>query len=116
MNWWTHQDSARARTRRLVMMMTAAVLAAGGHDVLCTAGNLNNHLGVPLTLCDAPHEPTTMVIEAGESAAAVRRTRSMIVKPAIWCRTFGTADFMRVPLPAASTTTWMSPTGLFSVH
>lgn len=27
MNWWAHQDSARARTRRLVMMMTASVLA-----------------------------------------------------------------------------------------
>jgi len=27
MNWWAHQDSARARTRRLVIMMIAAVLA-----------------------------------------------------------------------------------------
>jgi Flp pilus assembly protein TadB len=27
MNWWAHQDSARARTRRLVIMMISAVLA-----------------------------------------------------------------------------------------
>lgn len=27
MNWWVHQDSARARTRRLVMMMISAVFA-----------------------------------------------------------------------------------------
>jgi len=27
MNWWVHQDSARSRTRRLVIMMTSAILA-----------------------------------------------------------------------------------------
>ena len=43
-------------------------------------------------------------------AAAVRSTRSMSVRPPILCRTLGSWDFIRVPLPAAKTTTWMSVT------
>ena len=43
-------------------------------------------------------------------AAAVLSTRSMMVRPPIRCRTLGSWDFIRVPLPAARTTTWMSLT------
>ena len=35
---------------------------------------------------------------------AVSKTRSTIALPATLCKTFGNLDFMRVPLPAASTT------------
>ena len=35
-------------------------------------------------------------------------TWSIIGLPATWCSTFGRADFMRVPLPAARMTTWRS--------
>ena len=44
----------------------------------------------------------------GLSAAALSRTRSISARPATWCSTFGSADFIRVPLPAARMTTWRS--------
>jgi UDP-N-acetylmuramoyl-tripeptide--D-alanyl-D-alanine ligase len=61
--------------------MVAAVLASALPDVLCTRGNLNNHLGVPLTLLDAPHEPRAMVIELGMSAPGENDHLAAIVRP-----------------------------------
>ncbi len=61
--------------------MTAAVLAAGGFQVLHTRGNLNNHLGVPLTLCARPHEPDAMVIELGMNASGENDHLGSIVTP-----------------------------------
>src|SRR5919204_6321707 len=46
-----------------------------------------------------------MVIVWGLIDAAVARTCSMSGSPATRCRTFGRADFIRVPLPAARITT-----------
>jgi UDP-N-acetylmuramoyl-tripeptide--D-alanyl-D-alanine ligase len=48
--------------------MTQAALETGFARVLCTRGNLNNHLGVPLTLCGEPDDPAAAVIEIGMSA------------------------------------------------
>ena len=45
---------------------------------------------------------------AGLRASAARKTCSISGSPAARCSTFGSADFMRVPLPAARMTTWMS--------
>lgn len=45
-----------------------AALATGFDPVLCTRGNFNNHLGLPLTLIDEPHEPAAAVLELGMSA------------------------------------------------
>src|SRR5688572_24312075 len=50
----------------------------------------------------------TMVCEAGESSLAVRTTRSSMVPPGTRWRTFGRLDFIRVPWPAARTTTWIA--------
>jgi UDP-N-acetylmuramoyl-tripeptide--D-alanyl-D-alanine ligase len=61
--------------------MVEAVLASALPDVLCTRGNLNNHLGVPLTLLDAPHEPRAMVIELGMSAPGENDHLARIVRP-----------------------------------
>ena len=44
---------------------------------------------------------------AGLSRATLSRTWCTIALPAIWCRTFGSDDFMRVPAPAARTTAAM---------
>ena len=46
--------------------LTAAVLARS-HRVLCTQGNLNNHIGVPLTLLALKPEHTLAVVEMGAS-------------------------------------------------
>src|SRR5262249_47411371 len=48
---------------------------------------------------------TTPTIRAGFSRATLSSTWRTIGQPASGCGTFGTADFMRVPAPAASTTT-----------
>ena len=61
--------------------MVKAVLEAGFGEVLATQGNLNNHLGVPLTLLDRPHEPHAMVVELGMSAPGENDHLASIVQP-----------------------------------
>jgi UDP-N-acetylmuramoyl-tripeptide--D-alanyl-D-alanine ligase len=61
--------------------MIEAVLASALSPVLCTRGNLNNHLGVPLTLLGEPHEPRAMVVELGMSAPGENDHLAAIVRP-----------------------------------
>ncbi|MEM6291746.1 MAG: UDP-N-acetylmuramoyl-tripeptide--D-alanyl-D-alanine ligase [Myxococcota bacterium] len=61
--------------------MVAAVLGAGFSSVLCTQGNLNNHLGVPLTVLGTPHQPDAMVIELGMSAPGENDALAAIANP-----------------------------------
>jgi UDP-N-acetylmuramoyl-tripeptide--D-alanyl-D-alanine ligase len=63
--------------------MIAAVLASAHHRVLCTRGNLNNHLGVPLTLLGEPESPSCMVIELGMNAPGENDRLAAIVQPSI---------------------------------
>lgn len=60
-----------------------AVLKTAFAPVLCTRGNLNNHLGVPLTLLDEPHEPAAAVIELGMSAPGENDQLAGIVVPSV---------------------------------
>lgn len=61
--------------------MIAAVLGSHFDALLCTQGNLNNHLGVPLTLLGEPHEPDAMVLELGMSAPGENDHLASIVQP-----------------------------------
>ena len=61
--------------------MVAAVLRAGFSSVLCTQGNFNNHLGVPLTVLGTPHRPDAMVIELGMSAPGENDALASIARP-----------------------------------
>jgi len=63
--------------------MIQAVLEASFDPVLCTQGNLNNHLGVPLTLLDEPHDPAAMVLELGMSAPGENDHLASIVRPTV---------------------------------
>ncbi|MEZ4461152.1 MAG: UDP-N-acetylmuramoyl-tripeptide--D-alanyl-D-alanine ligase [bacterium] len=45
--------------------MVAALLEASGRVVHATPGNLNNHIGVPLTICAAPDDTEVLVLEMG---------------------------------------------------
>ncbi len=63
--------------------MIAAVLGTGFAPVLCTRGNLNNHLGVPLTLLDDPDDPAALVIELGMSAPGENDFLAGIVRPTV---------------------------------
>jgi UDP-N-acetylmuramoyl-tripeptide--D-alanyl-D-alanine ligase len=70
-------SNGKTTTRAMVEVVLASALPA----VLCTRGNLNNHLGVPLTLLDEPHEPSAMVIELGMSAPGENDHLAAIVRP-----------------------------------
>ncbi len=55
MNWWAHQDSARARTRRLVMMTISLVCGLGGVFfvglwLMSGEGEGNVFIGLPVAL------------------------------------------------------------------
>ena len=58
--------------------MLAAMLA-GAYDVHATIGNLNNEIGVPLTLLSLPDDADVAVVEAGtNSPGEIARLRAMI--------------------------------------
>ncbi len=60
-----------------------ATLATGFDPVLCTRGNFNNHLGVPLTLVAEPHDPAAAVLELGMSAPGENEALARLVAPTI---------------------------------
>ncbi len=61
--------------------MIAAVLGTSYPRLLRTRGNLNNHLGVPLTLLGEPERPEAMVIELGMSAPGENDLLATLVSP-----------------------------------
>ncbi|MBK5254949.1 MAG: UDP-N-acetylmuramoyl-tripeptide--D-alanyl-D-alanine ligase [Vicinamibacteria bacterium] len=61
---------------------TASVLSAQG-PVLATSGNLNNHLGVPLTLMRLETDHWAAVIECGMSHAGELSRLARLVKPKV---------------------------------
>jgi UDP-N-acetylmuramoyl-tripeptide--D-alanyl-D-alanine ligase len=60
-----------------------AALATAFDPVLCTRGNLNNHLGVPLSLVDEPHDPAAAVLELGMSAPGENDQLARVVAPTV---------------------------------
>ena len=65
--------------------------------------------GPPSASCTfAPSKPVTTMIRPGASSRAARSTCAAIGSPVTGCNTFGRPDFIRVPLPAASTITHSS--------
>ncbi len=71
-------SSGKTTTKQLL----AAVLAARG-AVLATEGNLNNHIGVPLTLLRLRAEHATAVIEMGANHAGEIAQLTAIARPQI---------------------------------
>ena len=62
--------------------MTAAILAQAG-DTLATRGNLNNHIGVPLTLLRLEPEHRFAVIEMGANRAGEVAALVALARPSI---------------------------------
>ena len=60
--------------------LTAAVLAIQ-HDVFRTVGNLNNHIGLPLSLIELRRRPEVAVVELGMNHAGEIRTLVDIAEP-----------------------------------
>ena len=54
-------SNGKTTTKELI----AAIFRGDGMTVHATAGNLNNHIGVPLTICDLPQACDVAVIEMG---------------------------------------------------
>lgn len=63
--------------------MTAAVLAWGGRHVLKTEGNLNNRIGVPLTLMGATVAHAACVIEMGISFPGEMKELVKVAMPTV---------------------------------
>ncbi|MCB9779995.1 MAG: UDP-N-acetylmuramoyl-tripeptide--D-alanyl-D-alanine ligase [Alphaproteobacteria bacterium] len=66
--------------------MTALVMGQDDPDGLrvhCTQGNLNNHIGVPLTILDAPVEADAWVLEMGMSGFGEIDLLQRIGKPTV---------------------------------
>jgi len=60
--------------------LTAAVLSKK-LKVHCTRGNLNNHIGVPLTILSAPEDTGILIIEMGANHVGEIRTLARIANP-----------------------------------
>jgi len=71
-------SNGKTTTKQLL----AAVMAARG-PVLATEGNLNNHIGVPLTLLKLRAEHRTAVVEMGASAQGEIALLASLAKPDI---------------------------------
>lgn len=69
-------SNGKTTTKQLL----AAVFAARG-PVLYTEGNLNNHIGVPLTLCRLRREHRTAVIEMGANHAGEIALLAKLARP-----------------------------------
>jgi len=70
-------SSGKTTTRALV----ACALQGGGRRVHQTVGNLNNHLGVPMTLLATPSDVDTLVVEMGTNAPGEIRFLAEIGRP-----------------------------------
>ena len=68
--------NGKTTTKELV----AAVLSRG-YNVLATEGNLNNHIGVPLTLLKISHENQIAVIEMGANHPGEIKELALIAEP-----------------------------------
>ncbi len=87
--------AARSRIRGPVVAITGsngktttrafieAALATGFDPVLCTRGNFNNHIGVPIILVGEPHEPAAAVLELGMSAPGENDALARVVAPTV---------------------------------
>ena len=63
--------------------LLAAACAGSGEPVHATRGNLNNHLGVPLTVLRTPAEARWCVIEIGTNAPGEVAALAAIVQPQV---------------------------------
>lgn len=61
--------------------MVEAVLRTRFKNVLATRGNLNNHLGVPLSILCGPDEPDAIALELGMSAPGENDRLAALVRP-----------------------------------
>ncbi len=58
-----------------------ANVLASAYRVCCSEGNLNNHIGVPLSLLELRHEPEVAVVELGMNHAGEISTLVSLVEP-----------------------------------
>ncbi len=65
-----------------VKELIAGILGVG-HNVCVTRGNLNNELGVPLTLMELAHDHEVLVIELGANHAGEIAALSELVRPTV---------------------------------
>ncbi len=65
------------------MLRSICNLQFGEKDVLATTGNLNNHLGVPLTLLNLNSQHKVAIIEMGMNHSGELEYLSMLARPTV---------------------------------
>jgi len=86
---WRHQFSipviglTGSNGKTTTKNMIAAILKESGKPVLSTKGNLNNHIGVPLTLANLNESHAYAVIEMGMNHTGEILTLTQLVRPTI---------------------------------
>lgn len=77
---------AGANGKTTTKELIAAALRAGCREpVLATAGNLNNHLGVPLTILSLPERTRYAVVEIGSNHPGELAPLAALVRPDLGC-------------------------------
>lgn len=66
-------------------LIASACRAAGREPVLVTSGNLNNHLGVPLTVLSLPERARFAVVEMGSNHPGELAELCAVVQPDLGC-------------------------------
>jgi len=69
-------SNGKTTTKELIVSIMSL-----GRKVHYTKGNLNNHIGVPLTILSAPEDAELMIIEMGANHVGEIRTLCLIAKP-----------------------------------
>lgn len=80
---WIAIGGANGKTTTKELIAAACVAQAGSARIHATRGNLNNHLGVPITVLNAPGEARFAVIELGANRPGEVAALAAIVKPHI---------------------------------
>lgn len=78
---WLAVAGANGKTSTTALL--AAALAAEGRTVHATRGNLNNHLGVPLTVLALPEDAAYAVVELGSNHPGELAPLAALVRPGI---------------------------------
>jgi len=76
-------SNGKTSVKELIKQILSASLSSSGGNVLATVGNLNNHIGVPLTLSNLNESHRFAVIEMGANHAGEIAALAKIAEPNI---------------------------------
>lgn len=76
-------SNGKTSTRDMIKTLAESLYEGEKEKVFATTGNLNNHIGLPLTLARAPRETAILILEMGMNHAGEIRQLSRLGRPHI---------------------------------